>query len=297
MENTAPAPSTADPAAAFDTDPGDGILATSRPPVTFRHYDLVMAAFVAILLLSNIIGAAKLTYVEVPFWPEGLWPAPDGTFIYGAGILFFPLGYVIGDVLTEIYGFAKARRVIWVGTAAMLFLAFMSYIVTALPPFAGWECAASGFGGPRPETATANAAISGGAICQGTYESVFGSTWRIVVASITAFWAGEFVNSFVMAKMKVWTRGRALWTRTIGSTFVGQGVDSLIFYPVAFYGIWTSQAVLTVMVTNWALKVVWEAVLTPVTYVVVNRLKAAEGVDLYDIGTDFSPFGSGGTKA
>jgi len=292
MENTAATQSAPDPAAAFDRDPADGIVATSRPPVTFRYYDLVMAAFVAILLLSNIIGAAKLTYASVPFWPQGWWPAPDGTFIYGAGILFFPLGYVIGDVLTEIYGFAKARRVIWVGTAAMIFLAFMSYIVTALPAFDGWECAASGFGGPRPVTSTADTAIPGGAICQSTYDSVFGSTWRIVVASITAFWAGEFVNSFVMAKMKVWTKGRALWTRTIGSTFVGQGVDSLIFYPVAFYGIWTPQAVLTVMVTNWALKVVWEAVLTPVTYVVVNRLKAAEGVDLYDIDTDFSPFGS-----
>lgn len=292
MENTASPGASLDPAAAFDRDPDDGIVATSRPPVTFRYYDLVMAAFVAILLLSNIIGAAKLTYASVPFWPQGWWPAPDGTFIYGAGILFFPLGYVIGDVLTEIYGFAKARRVIWTGTAAMIFLAFMSYVVTALPPFAGWECAASGFGGPRPVTSTADAAIPGGAICQSTYESVFGSTWRIVVASITAFWAGEFVNSFVMAKMKVLTKGRALWTRTIGSTFVGQGVDSLIFYPIAFYGIWTTEAVLTVMVTNWALKVVWEAVLTPVTYLVVGKLKAAEGVDLYDIDTDFSPFGS-----
>lgn len=293
MENTAsPADPALDPAAAFHRDPADGIVATARAPVTFRFYDLVMAGFVTILLLSNIIGAAKLTYVDVPFWPEDMWPAPDGTFIYGAGILFFPLGYVIGDVLTEIYGFARARRVIWVGTAAMLFLAFMSFVVTALPPFDGWECAASGFGGERPLTSTANAAIPGGAICQSTYESVFGSTWRIVVASITAFWAGEFVNSFVLAKMKVWTKGRMLWTRTIGSTVFGQAVDSLIFYPVAFYGIWTTDAVLTVMVTNWALKVTWEAVLTPVTYVVVNRLKKAEGVDLFDIDTNFSPFGS-----
>jgi uncharacterized PurR-regulated membrane protein YhhQ (DUF165 family) len=297
MENTAPPQSAADPAAAFDPDPNDGIVATSHAPVAFRHYDLVMAAFVAILLLSNIIGAAKLTYVDVPFWPKGMWPAPDGTFIYGAGILFFPLGYVIGDVLTEIYGFARARRVIWVGTAAMLFLAFMSYVVTALPPFAGWECAASGFGGTRPPTSTADLGIPGGAICQSTYESVFGSTWRIVAGSIIAFWAGEFVNSFVLAKMKVWTRGRALWTRTIGSTVFGQAVDSLIFYPVAFYGIWTTDAVLTVMVTNWALKVTWEAVLTPVTYLVVNKLKAAEGVDLFDIDTDFSPFGKGDVKA
>lgn len=295
MENTAPAPA-ADPApdlaSAFDRDPTDGILATSRPPVTFRYYDIVMAAFVAILLLSNIIGAAKLAYLNVPFWPQGWWPAPDGTFIYGAGILFFPLGYVIGDILTEIYGFARARRVIWVGTGALLFLAFMSYVVVSLPAFDGWSCSASGFGGPRPLTSTSDPAIPDGAICQQTYESVFGSTWRIVLASIIAFWAGEFVNSFVMAKMKVWTKGRALWTRTIGSTFVGQGVDSLIFYPIAFLGIWSTEAVVTVMITNWALKVAWEAVLTPVTYVVVNKLKAAEGVDLFDIGTDFSPFAS-----
>lgn len=275
-----------DPAAAFDTDPDDGIQATSHAPVTFRYYEFVMAAFVAILLLSNIIGAAKLTFVDVPFWPEGWWPAPDGVFIYGAGILFFPLGYVIGDVLTEIYGFARARRVIWTGFAAMLFLAFMSYVVVSLPAFDGWACAGSDSLAMRD-----NPDAVAGAICQQTYVSVFGSTWRIVVASITAFWAGEFVNSYVMAKMKVWTKGKALWTRTIGSTVVGQGVDSLIFYPIAFLGIWTTDAVLTVMVTNWLLKVVWEAVLTPVTYLVVNRLKKAEGVDLFDTDTDFSPFG------
>jgi hypothetical protein len=143
----------------------------------------------------------------------------------------------------------------------------MSFIVVAMPPADSWAG-------------------------QAAYEEVFGSTWRIVLASITAFWAGEFVNSFVMAKMKVLTKGRLLWSRTIGSTVVGQGVDSLIFYPIAFLGIWTTQDVLTVIVTNWALKVVWEAMLTPVTYVVVNKLKAAEGVDLFDLDTDFSPFAS-----
>ncbi|MHA7819685.1 MAG: queuosine precursor transporter [Erythrobacter sp.] len=274
-----------DPAQAFDRDPHDGLQATSHAPVTFRYYEFVMAAFVAILLLSNIIGAAKLTFVEVPFWPEGWWPAPDGGFIYGAGILFFPLGYVIGDVLTEIYGFARARRVIWTGFAAMLFLAFMSYVVVNLPAFDGWACA----GSESLELRGAPDAVAG-SICQQTYVSVFGSTWRIVVASILAFWAGEFVNSYVMAKMKVWTKGKALWTRTIGSTIVGQGVDSMIFYPLAFLGIWTTEAVITVMITNWLLKVVWEAVLTPVTYIAVNRLKKAEGVDLFDTDTNFSPF-------
>ena len=280
-----------DPAAKFDTDPDDGVQAISHAPVTFRYFEYVMAAFVAILLLSNIIGAAKLTFLQVPWWPQGWWPAPDGVFIYGAGILFFPLGYVIGDILTEIYGVARARRVIWTGFAAMIFLAFMSYGVVSLPAFDGWACAASGFDGDGPLTSTTDPAGPSGAICQQTYISVFGSTWRIVLASIIAFWAGEFVNSYVMAKMKVRTKGKALWTRTIGSTVFGQGVDSLIFYPIAFLGIWTTEAVVTVMITNWLLKVFWEAALTPVTYLVVNRLKKAEGVDLFDIDTDFSPFG------
>ncbi len=231
----------------------------------FRYYDLVMAAFVTVLLLSNIIGAAKLSAIPVDFWPEGLWPAPEGMFIFGAGILFFPVSYVIGDVLTEVYGYPRARRVIWTGFAAMVFMALMSWAVVAMPPADGW----------------------GG---QDAYESVFGLVPRIVLASIIAFWAGEFVNSYVLARMKIWTRGKALWSRTIGSTVFGQAVDSAIFYPVAFLGIWETSAVLTVMVTNWALKVLWEAVLTPVTYLVVGRLKQAEGVEIFDTDTDFSPF-------
>lgn len=221
----------------------------------FRYYDFVMAAFVAVLLLSNIIGAAKLTYLEIG----------GEQWVYGAGILFFPLGYVIGDVLTEIYGYARARRVIWAGFGAMLFMAFMSWVVVSLPPANIWDG-------------------------QAAYESVFGQVPRIVFASIVAFWAGEFVNSYVMARMKIWTKGKALWSRTIGSTIVGQGVDSLIFYPLAFWGVWDNTAVLTVMLTNWALKVGWEALLTPVTYFVVGRLKQAEGVDVYDVETSFTPF-------
>lgn len=234
-------------------------------PRHFRYFDIVMAAFVAILLLSNVIGAAKLSAVAVPWWPAGWWPAEDGMFIFGAGILFFPVSYVIGDVLTEVYGYASARRCIWVGFGALVFMAFMSWVVVSLPPAATWDG-------------------------QAAYESVFGQVPRIVLASIVAFWAGEFVNAFVLAKMKVWTEGRALWTRTIGSTVVGQAVDSAIFYPVAFLGVWETKAVVVVMVTNWALKVFWEAALTPVTYVVVGRLKRAEGVEVFDTGTDFSPF-------
>lgn len=239
----------------------------SGAPRGFRHFDLVMVAFVTILLLSNVIGAAKLSALSVPFWPSGWWPAPEGLFVFGAGILFFPVSYVIGDVLTEVYGYERARRCIWTGFAALLFMAFMSWAVVAMPPAASWTG-------------------------QAAYEIVFGQVPRIVFASIIAFWAGEFVNAFVLARMKVWTQGKALWSRTIGSTVVGQAVDSAIFYPVAFLGVWETRDVVLVMVTNWALKVLWEVVLTPVTYLVVGWLKRSEGVDLYDTGTNFSPFAS-----
>jgi uncharacterized integral membrane protein (TIGR00697 family) len=222
----------------------------------FRYFDFVMAAFVAILLLSNVIGAGKNATVNLP--GLGAWP-------FGAGILFFPLSYVIGDVLTEVYGFARARRCIWAGFVALLFMAFMSWVVVQLPPDAGWDG-------------------------QDAYEAVFGQVPRIVFASIVAFWAGEFVNSVVLAKMKLWTEGRRLWTRTIGSTVAGQGVDSLFFYPLAFVGVLDSATLLKVMLTQWLLKVAWEALLTPVTYAVVGYLKRREGVDVYDVGTDFTPF-------
>jgi uncharacterized integral membrane protein (TIGR00697 family) len=234
------------------------ILSESASAVTgrqFRYYDFVMAAFVAILLLSNIIGAAKPAALTIN----------GQQWIFGAGILFFPLGYVIGDVLTEVYGYARARRVIWAGFAGLLFMAFMSWVVVALPPAHGWPG-------------------------QAAYESVFDQVWRIVFASITAFWAGEFINSYVMARMKIWTGGKHLWSRTIGSTVVGQGIDSLIFYPLAFLGTWSNEQVISVMITNWLLKVGWEVVLTPVTYGVVGWLKRKEGVDIFDEGTNFSPF-------
>lgn len=223
-----------------------------------KHFDLVMAAFVAILLLSNVLGAGKVAEVDLPL--IGAWP-------FGAGILFFPLSYVIGDVLTEVYGFARARRCIWVGTAAMLFMAAMALVVVALPPSPDW----------------------GG---QAAYDQVFGQVPRIVFASILAFWAGEFVNSWVLARMKVATNGRHLWMRTIGSTIAGQGIDSLIFYPLAFWGAagWSNELVLQVLATQWLLKVGWEALLTPVTYAVVGWLKRHEGVDVFDERTDFTPF-------
>jgi hypothetical protein len=228
--------------------------ALGRAPM--RHFDLVMAAFVTILLLSNVLGAGKVATVDLPLIGE--WP-------FGAGLLFFPVSYVIGDILTEVYGYARARRCIWVGFAALLFMAFMAWVVVALPPAADWEG-------------------------QAAYEAVFGQVPRIVFASIIAFWAGEFANSFVLAKMKIWTAGRHLWSRTIGSTVVGQSIDSLLFYPLAFYGVWDNGVLATVLATQFALKVAWEVLLTPVTYAAVGWLKRREGIDVFDEGTEFTPF-------
>lgn len=227
-------------------------------PAQFRYFDLVMAAFVTILLLSNLIGASKPSFITLP----------DGSqWSFGAGVLFFPISYIIGDVLTEVYGYARARRVIWSGFVALLFMAFMAWVVVKLPPAADWPG-------------------------QAAYEFVFGNSWRIVFASMIAFWVGEFANSFVLAKMKLCTQGRFLWMRTIGSTMVGQGLDSLIFYPLAFWGLagWPPEQLWQVVLSQWVIKTAWEAALTPVTYVVVNWLKRKEGVDVFDTGTDFSPF-------
>ena len=221
-----------------------------------RYFDFAMAAFVTILLLSNVIGAGKVAVIDIP--GVGPWP-------FGAGILFFRVSFLLGDVLTEVFGYARARRCIWAGFGAMLFMAGMSLIVVALPPASDWHG-------------------------QAAYEAVFGQVPRIVLASVAAFWAGEFANSFVLARMKIWTNGRALWTRTIGSTVVAQAVDSTLFYPLAFLGVWSLKTVDVVALTQFVLKVSWEALLTPVTYAVVGFLKRREGLDVFDEGTDFSPF-------
>jgi len=223
----------------------------TRPARTYRYYDLVMAAFVTVLLCANLIGASKV--------------ATLGGFTFGAGVLFFPISYVFGDVLTEVYGYARARKVVWAGFGAMIFASFMSLVILAFPPAEGW---------PH----------------QAAFETVFGGTWRIVGASLVAYFSGEFCNSFVLAKMKIRTEGRFLWLRTIGSTIVGEAVDSLIFYPLAFLGIWSTDLVLKVMLTNYALKVGWEIFMTPATYVVVNFLKRAEHEDYFDRNTEFTPF-------
>jgi uncharacterized integral membrane protein (TIGR00697 family) len=224
----------------------------------FRYFDFVMVAFVVVLLLSNVIGAEKRSVVDLP--GIGLWP-------FGAGILFFPISYVIDDILTEVSGFARARRAIWAGFAALLFMGVMEWTVVHLPVAEGWTG-------------------------QDAYERVFGSGWRIILASLTAFFVGDFLNSVVLAKMKVWTQGKYLWTRTIGSTIIGEGADSLIFYPLAFYGMmdWPLDVLGKVMLSQFVLKVSWEVILTPVTYAVVGWLKRREGVDVFDQDTNFTPF-------
>jgi len=225
----------------------------------FRYYDFLVAGMVAVLLCSNLIGPAKVCAITLPVL---------GLVTFGAGNLFFPIGYIFGDVLTEVYGYARARRAIWAGFGAMLFATVMTWVILHMP---------------AADTAY-NKAL------QPALETAFGTTGRIVLASIAAYWVGDFVNSFVLAKMKIWTAGRHLWTRTIGSTICGQGIDSVIFYPLAFYGIWEGQTLAAVMLSNFAFKVMVEVAFTPVTYFVVGRLKRAEGVDTYDRDTDFTPF-------
>jgi uncharacterized integral membrane protein (TIGR00697 family) len=217
----------------------------------FRYYDLVMAAFVCILLCSNLIGVQKVCTV---------WGIT-----FGAGVLFFPISYVFGDILTEVYGYARSRKVVWAGFGAMAFASFMCWVVLKLPPAQGW---------PHQEA----------------LETVFGSTPRIVLASLFAYWIGEFVNSFVLAKMKILTEGKWLWTRTVGSTIVGELVDSVAFYPLAFLGTWKTELVVNVMISNYVIKVVWEVLMTPVTYKIVGFLKRAEQEDYYDYDTNFTPF-------
>jgi queuosine precursor transporter len=228
------------------------------PVRSYRYYEFVMAAFVTVLVCSNLVGPAKIAQLDLPL---------VGALTFGAGVLFFPISYVFGDILTEVYGYARARRVIWCGFAALAFASVMAAIVVALPPAPFWTH-------------------------QAAYEVAFGSTWRIVGASMVAYFCGEFVNSLVLAKMKIATQGRWLWSRTIGSTIAGEAVDSALFYPLAFYGsgIIPNDKLPLVMLMQFVLKVGVEVVFTPITYKIVGALKKAENEDYYDRGTNFTPF-------
>ena len=238
------------------TDPSASSRAAAHiaNPRHYRYYDFCMVAFVTVLLCSNLIGPGKTCIVA------GV--------TFGAGNLFFPISYIFGDILTEVYGYARARKVIWAGFGAMLFATVMGQIVLAVPA------------APNEYNEKLQPAL----------ELVFGNTWRIVLGSIVAFWAGDFVNSYVMARMKVWTQGRHLWVRTIGSTLLGQIADSALFYPIAFYGEWETSVLISVAVTNLVIKILVEVVFTPVTYLVVGWLKRAEREDYYDEHTSFTPF-------
>jgi hypothetical protein len=232
---------------------------SSTPQRTYRYYDFIMAAFVAVLICSNFIGAAKQAVVDLPLL---------GPTAFGAGVLFFPISYIFGDILTEVYGYGRDRRVVWVGFGALVFASFMSWVVVNLPP------------GPSEYMKSYQPAL----------EAVFGNAWRIALGSMLAFWCGSFANSYSLAKMKIWTGGKWLWTRTIGSTLVGELVDSSLFYFIAFYGIWETSDILKVAMAQYVLKTGWEVVMTPVTYRVVGFLKRAEEEDYYDRNTDFTPF-------
>lgn len=225
-----------------------------HPPRSYRYYDLIMAAFVTVLLCTNLISAPKRIQI-------GSLP------VFGAGVLFFPISYLFGDILTEVYGYARSRKVVWAGFGALVFATLMSQVVLRLPADPAW---------PN----------------QGAWETVFGGTWRVVLASMVGYFAGEFVNSFTMAKMKVLTSGKYLWTRTIGSTIAGEAADSILFYPIAFLGRpgWTIEDVLAIMAANYCLKVSWEVIATPMTYAVVGYLKRVEREDYYDYDTNFTPF-------
>ena len=224
---------------------------------TYRYYDLILGAYVCVLLCANLIGPAKVSTVHVPV---------VGSVTFLAGVLFFPISYLFGDILTEVYGYARDRRVVWSGFAALVFAAIMSIVIVQLPPADFWRDN------------------------QPAVEAIFGNTPRIICASIIAFWCGSFVSSYVLAKMKIWTSGRWLWTRIIGSTLCGELVDSGLFYTIAFAGLWSTEQLLAVTTTQYLLKSGWEVIATPLTYRVVAFLKRAEGEDYYDRNTDFTPF-------
>jgi len=216
----------------------------------YRYFDLVMAVFVAVLLISNVASSKILDL---------------GPFTFDGGTILFPISYIFGDILTEVYGYSRSRRVIWIGFGCALLMALVFAVVGVLPPAEGWEG-------------------------QEAYMTILGQTPRIVLGSLIAYFAGEFSNSYTLAKMKVFTQGRWLWTRTIGSTIVGQGVDTLFFVLIAFYGLYTPSLLLTIIISNYFFKTGFEALVTPLTYFVVNSLKRAENEDYYDVDTDFNPF-------
>jgi len=219
----------------------------------FRYYDLFVSAFVAILLISNLVGP-KICAI--------------GPFRVAGAQLLFPITYIFGDIFTEVYGYSASRRAIWIGFFASALLAVMGMIIVALPAAPDWHD-------------------------QDAFATVFNFVPRMVAASLIAFWAGEFANAFVLAKLKLITGGRHLWMRTIGSTAVGQLVDTILVMSLAFGGTQPMSLIVNLILSGYIGKVLYEAAATPVTYFIVNTLKRKEGVDVFDRSTAFNPFRAG----
>lgn len=217
---------------------------------SFLYFDFIMASFVAVLLISNI---ASTKIVQV------------GPLTFDGGTVLFPLAYIFGDVLTEVYGYSRGRRVIWTGFIWIAIAALVFTVIDKMQPAPGWEL-------------------------QDAFSAILGQTPRIVLGSMLAFWAGEFVNSYVLAKMKVATKGRWLWTRTIASTLFGEGVDTVVFLLVAFWGVLPIELLISIAISNYIFKVGIEVLFTPATYSIVGFLKRKENEDYYDVDTDFNPF-------
>lgn len=227
----------------------------------YQYYDVVMALFVTVLLISNLLSSAKIIDLGISIGPIAL--------IFDAGTLVFPVSYIFGDILTEVYGYKRSRRVIWLGFGATALMGFFVWLAGALPGESDWQSYAG----------------------QAAFDVILGGIYGLIVASLVAYWAGEFTNSYVLAKMKIATQGRWLWSRTIGSTLVGQVVDTTVFFLIATaLGVFPPDLMLSLVVTNYILKVGIEVILTPLTLQIVNALKRAENEDFYDYDTAFNPF-------
>jgi len=216
----------------------------------YKYLSAISVFFVSVLLISNVASTKILDF---------------GYFTFDGGTLLFPLSYIFGDILTEVYGYKKSRSVIWLGFFMALLMSVIFIIVGKLPPAVGWDN-------------------------QAAYDAILGLTPRIVLASLVAYLFGEFSNSFILAKMKIWTKGKMLWARTIGSTLVGELVDSSLFILIAFLGVFPNSLLFTLIISNYIFKTAVEVLFTPATYKVVKFLKREEGEDYYDKNTDFNPF-------
>jgi uncharacterized integral membrane protein (TIGR00697 family) len=224
-----------------------------QPTYASPWFMLVVALYVTSLITANTVAVKVL---EIGPW------------VTDAGLITFPIAYIVGDVLTEVYGYAAARRVIWLGFLCNLIAVGTFQLAGVLPAESSWQN-------------------------QGAYDTIFGSTPRLLFASFCAYLIGEFANAYVLARMKVLTDGRWLWSRTIGSTVIGQGLDSVVFVLIAFGGVFSTGVLQDMIITNWVLKTAYEVVMTPVTYLVVTKLKQVEGIDTFDRDTNFSPIVAG----